>query len=79
MDDTSRRPRRSRPHQEKPGGKAGHGKAFTIGRDNFERISAVEGIRPTKEGRARTAEFDRKGLSPEDRIRAIIEAYRPKR
>lgn len=51
---------------------------FILGRDAFEKISAVEGITPTAEARRRTAEFERKGLSPEERIRAIIDAHRPK-
>lgn len=53
--------------------------SFTIGRDTFEKISAVEGISPSSEARERTAEFERKGLASENRRRAIIEAYRAKR
>lgn len=58
--------------------RAGAKRPFVLGREAFERISAVEGIRPTAEARKRTAEFLRKGLAPEERIRAIIDAHRPK-
>ena len=47
-----------------------------IGRDRFAKISAVEGIKLTPAMRKRAAEFDRKRLSPEQRIRAIIAAHR---
>jgi hypothetical protein len=52
---------------------------FVLGRTAFEKISAVEGIRPTLASRARAAEFDCSALSPEERRRAIIEAHRPER
>jgi hypothetical protein len=47
-----------------------------IGRQAFAAISAVEGIRLTPEMKRRTAEFDRKGLSTAERIRAIVAIYR---
>ena len=43
-----------------------------IGRHAFAAISAVEGIRLTAEMKRRTAEFDRKGLTTDERIRAIV-------
>jgi hypothetical protein len=46
-----------------------------IGRKAFAAISAVEGIRLTPEMKRRTAEFDRRGLSEEERRRIIIRAY----
>jgi len=49
---------------------------MVIGRDRFAAISAVEGIRLTPEMERRAAEFDRKGLSPDERIRAIVAAHR---
>jgi hypothetical protein len=52
--------------------------SYTIGRDPFGQIGAVEGIKPTQHANARAAEFDRKGLSPEQRRREIIKAHRPK-
>jgi hypothetical protein len=48
----------------------------TIGRKAFAKISAVEGIRLTPEMKQRAAEFDRKGLSPEERVRAIVATHR---
>lgn len=50
-------------------------RSVVIGRAGFEKISAVEGIRPTPAAKARSREFEHKGLSPEERRRAIIEAY----
>jgi hypothetical protein len=47
-----------------------------IGRERFAAISAVEGIKLTPEMERRVAEFDRKGLTPEERIRAIVAAHR---
>ena len=52
---------------------------FTIGRRAFEKISAVEGIQPTAASTMRADEFERKGLPPAERRRAIIEAFRPKK
>ncbi len=49
---------------------------FTLGQDRFAKISAVEGIVLTRQMRSRIAEFDRQGLSAEERRRAIIRAYR---
>jgi hypothetical protein len=49
---------------------------FVIGRDRFEKISAVEGIKVTAAMKKREAEFDRGGLSAEQRRRAIIDAHR---
>lgn len=48
---------------------------YVIGRGPFTKISAIEGIAPTPEAKNRAREFDRKGLSPEERRRAIIKAY----
>ena len=53
-------------------------KGFTIGRSAFEKISAVEGIKPTKASTTRANDFERKGLPATERRRAIIDAYRPK-
>ena len=47
-----------------------------IGRERFAAISAVEGIRLTPEMERRAAEFERRGLTPEERIRAIVDAHR---
>jgi hypothetical protein len=47
-----------------------------IGRDRFAKISAVEGMKLSDSAKKRAADFDRKQLSPEERIRAIIAAHR---
>jgi hypothetical protein len=51
---------------------------ITIGRAPFTKISAVEGIKPTPEARRRAIEFEKKGLSSEERRHAIIKAFRDK-
>jgi hypothetical protein len=47
-----------------------------LGRDRFTKISSVEGIVLTQEMKKRIAEFDRKGLSAEERRASIFRAYR---
>lgn len=70
--------------QSKGGGMCVHEKdgrvrdTFTVGRDTFAKISAIEGISLTREGRVRAAEFNRRGLSSSERRTAIIDAYRSK-
>ena len=49
---------------------------FTIGRERFAKISAVEGIVLTKQMRSRQIELDRQGVSAEERRSTIIRAYR---
>ena len=59
--------------------KKGDGRQKTdivIGARRFAKISAVEGIVITSEMRARIAEFDRKGMSAEERRRSIMRVYR---
>jgi len=51
------------------------GKRFALGRDSFAKISAVEGIRLTREMKQDFREFDRKGLSAAERRRAIVNKY----
>jgi hypothetical protein len=46
---------------------------FVLGRQNFAKISAVEGIRLSRDQIADFVEFDRKGLAPKAR-RAILAA-----
>lgn len=48
---------------------------YTIGRHGFAKISAVEGIRITSEMAEDLREFDRKGLSGDERRRAISRKY----
>ena len=50
-------------------------KGHTIGRAAFAKISAVEGIRLTPVMDADFHEFERKGLSPEERRKAIAGKY----
>ena len=50
-------------------------KHFVLGRESFARISAVEGIHLTREMKRDLREFDRKGLSPAERRRAIANKY----
>lgn len=52
---------------------------FTLGRDRFAHISAVEGIALTPEMRTAMEGFDRQGLSAEERRRAIIRRFVPVR
>jgi hypothetical protein len=49
---------------------------FIIGRERFTQISAVEGIKPTAAMKQRNARFEREGLSPSERRKEIIKAYK---
>ncbi len=49
--------------------------AFTLGRMAFGKISAVEGIRTTDAMEEEFREYDRKGLSAEERRRIISRKY----
>ena len=51
---------------------------FTLGRNRFERISAVEGIRTSVRIQQMFAEFDRKKLTPDQRRKAIRETFTKK-
>jgi hypothetical protein len=51
------------------------GKGYVLGRACFAKISAVEGIRITSAMDADFREFDRKGLSAEERRKAIGRKY----
>jgi hypothetical protein len=48
----------------------------TLGRERFAKISAVESIELTPSMKQRAAEFERHGLSAEERRRAIVRAHR---
>ncbi len=50
-------------------------KGYTIGRRCFAKISAVEDIRLTDAMTEDFREFERKGLSPEERRKAIAGKY----
>jgi hypothetical protein len=47
-----------------------------LGRERFAKISAIEGIELSPAAKRRAAEFDRLGLSPEERIRRIVAVHR---
>jgi hypothetical protein len=48
-----------------------------LNREQFAKISEAEGIRLTAAAREAFAEFDRRGLSPAERRRAIIGRFKP--
>jgi len=50
-------------------------KGYVLGRSRFAKISAIEGIRLTAAMEADFHEFERKGLSAEDRRRVIGRKY----
>jgi hypothetical protein len=50
---------------------------FVLGRDRFERISAVEGIYLTTAMRSILDQFERDGLSAADRRAAIMRRFAP--
>jgi hypothetical protein len=53
---------------------------LTLGRKAWAKISAVEGIRPSKEAEAAFAEAEHLGLSPAERRERILNKYaRPKK
>lgn len=51
---------------------------MAIGRARFEKISAVEGIRTSASTKKMFVEFDRKGLTAEERRRIIFEKHAKK-
>ena len=51
------------------------GCGFILGRDNFEKISAVEGIHLSDEMKRDFRNFDREGISGEKRRRALSSKY----
>ena len=53
----------------------GVGAKLVVGRERFAKISAVEGIVPSKAMKARVARFDQQGLSATERRRQIVKAY----
>jgi hypothetical protein len=61
-------------------GKSSHSSGmFVLGRGRFEKISAVEGIRTSREMNRDFSEFDRKALSPKERREALAGKYGAKR
>lgn len=56
-----------------------HSGSYILGRSGFAKISAVEGIRPSRRMDEDFREFDRKGLSAEERRHQLASKYAPKR
>ena len=52
---------------------------FTIGREAMEKISAVEGIVFPDEMKRQLDEYDRLGLTHDERERLIVQKYEKKR
>jgi hypothetical protein len=59
-----------------PNHRRSEAKSVIIGRERFAKISAIEGIELSPAAKKRAAEFDRLGLSPEERIRRIVAVHR---
>jgi hypothetical protein len=51
------------------------GGTYTVGRERFAKISAVEGIRTSRRLDQDFREFDKKGLSPAERRRELASKY----
>jgi len=54
------------------------GKTLTLGLAGFTKISAIEGVRLSSDSRRMFEEFDRKGLSAEQRRKAIAAKHAKK-
>jgi hypothetical protein len=50
-------------------------KGFTLGRQGFAKISAVEGINLSGEMQAHFESFEKLGLAPDERRRKIVRRY----
>ncbi len=62
-------------HGKSTGGNAKTGR-FVVGRDSFEKISAVEGITTTKGMKDRASEAKRRGMTAEEYRISIVRSYR---
>jgi hypothetical protein len=49
---------------------------FVLGRERFSKISAVEGVKLSRAMKRRQDEFDRKGLSDEEKRKMIRDVHR---
>lgn len=54
------------------------GSTVVLGRSAFEKISAVEGIKLSRSSERMFSEFDRQGLSAEQRRKALLEKHAKK-
>ena len=52
--------------------------SFTVGREPFKKISSIEGILPSSDTEKDFDEFDRRGLSADQRREAITRKFRGK-
>ena len=50
-------------------------RGLVLGKDAIQKINAVEGIRMSAAAATRTADFDRRGLTPAQRRAEIVRAY----
>lgn len=50
-------------------------KIYTLGRQRFAKISAVEGISLTRKQVDALRDYEERGLSPEERRKAIVAAF----
>jgi hypothetical protein len=64
------------PKQKKPGAKGAKAGSFVVGRAQFAKISAVEGIRLTEAMEKRAVEAGRVGLTAEEYRRTIVRSHR---
>jgi hypothetical protein len=55
--------------------KKGESRGFKLGRAQFAKISAVEGMRLSQQMIREFEEFDQNGVSADERRRAIISGY----
>lgn len=53
-------------------------KQFTVGLAGFARISAIEGVTLSSESRRMFADFERKGMPPQQRRKAIMAKHAKK-
>jgi hypothetical protein len=79
MSQSDKKPRRATKRSAANGRKSrsanGNSDVFRIGLADFERISAVEGLRLSAEMKKMFREFDRENLSAEARRKRIIARY----
>ena len=61
---------------QKPSSKQGKASGFVIGSARFRKISAVEGIQYSPNMKGSAAIANSEALTPEERRKAIIKAYR---
>ena len=78
MQKRTKTPSRAKKGQAAKAKGAAKGRGVTLGLAGFAKISAVEGITLRTSTRKMFADFDRRGLSPAERRRAIFEKHAKK-